>query len=34
VESAANAKAFGALPAGFNEDILPVTFRFSPRVIR
>lgn len=34
VESAANAKAFGALPAGFNEDILPVTFRFSPKIIR
>ena len=24
VEAAANAKAFGALPPGFNEDILPV----------
>jgi outer membrane biosynthesis protein TonB len=34
VETAANAKAFGALPAGFREDILPVTFRFSPKVIR
>jgi len=34
VESAANAKAFGPLPPGFNEDILPVTFRFSPSVIR
>jgi protein TonB len=34
VESAANAKVFGALPAGFNEDILPVTFRFSPKIIR
>ncbi len=34
VEGAANAKEFGALPPGFNEDILPVTFRFSPRVIR
>jgi hypothetical protein len=34
VESAANAKAFGALPPGFNEDILPVTFRFSPKIIR
>ena len=34
VEASANAKAFGPLPAGFNEDILPVTFRFSPRVIR
>jgi outer membrane biosynthesis protein TonB len=34
VESAANAKAFGPLPPGFNEDILPVTFRFSPSIIR
>lgn len=34
VEAAANAKEFGPLPAGFSEDILPVTFRFSPRVIR
>jgi outer membrane biosynthesis protein TonB len=34
VESAANAKVFGALPGGFREDILPVTFWFSPQVIR
>jgi hypothetical protein len=34
VESAANAKAFGPLPPGFREDILPVTFRFSPSVVR
>ena len=34
VESAANAKAFGPLPAAFREDILPVTFRFSPSAIR
>ena len=34
VESAANAKAFGPLPPGFREDILPVTFRFSPKIIR
>jgi outer membrane biosynthesis protein TonB len=34
VESAANAKAFGPLPPGFREDILPVTFRFSPSLIR
>jgi periplasmic protein TonB len=31
VEAAANAKAFGPLPPGFSEDILPVTFRFSPQ---
>jgi protein TonB len=30
VEAASNARAFGALPAGFREDILPVTFWFSP----
>jgi TonB family protein len=34
VESAGNARAFGPLPTNFREDILPVTFRFSPRVIR
>jgi protein TonB len=34
VEAAANAKVFGALPAGFREDILPVNFRFSPTLIR
>jgi outer membrane biosynthesis protein TonB len=32
VESAANAKSFGPLPLGFREDILPVTFRFSPQL--
>jgi TonB family protein len=30
VEAAANAHAFGPLPGGFREDILPVTFWFSP----
>lgn len=30
VESAAKSNAFGPLPKGFREDILPVTFRFSP----
>lgn len=34
VEAAANAKAFGPLPPGFREDILPVTFRFTPEMIR
>ena len=34
VEAAANSKAFGPLPPGFREDILPVTFRFSPSLIR
>jgi outer membrane biosynthesis protein TonB len=34
VEAAANAKAFGPLPPGFQEDILPVQFRFEPAAIR
>lgn len=31
VEAAANAGAFGQLPDGFREDILPVSFFFTPR---
>jgi len=34
VESVARAKLFGPLPPGFQEDILPVTFRFSPSLSR
>lgn len=34
VEAAANAKAFGPLPGSFNEDILPVQFRFTPSIYR
>jgi hypothetical protein len=34
IESAASAKAFGALPAEFRDDVLPVTFSFDPSVIR
>lgn len=34
VESAANARSFGALPAGFTDGALPVTFRFDPRLYR
>lgn len=34
VEAAANAKVFGPLPGGFREDILPVTFRFTPALFR
>lgn len=34
VEAAANAHAFQPLPPGFREDILPVTFRFSPSSYR
>jgi hypothetical protein len=30
VEAASRDKGFGPLPPGFREDILPVTFRFSP----
>jgi protein TonB len=30
----AAAKSFGALPSGFSEDALPVTFRFDPRILR
>ncbi len=31
IESAANAKAFGPLPSGFTDDILPIEFSFSPK---
>ena len=34
VEAASNANAFGPLPAGFREDILPVRFRFTPSLMR
>jgi periplasmic protein TonB len=34
VEAAANANAFGPLPPGFREDILPVRFRFTPSIMR
>lgn len=34
VEEAAHNRAFGPLPAGFAEDVLPVFFRFDPSVIR
>ena len=34
VEAAGNARAFGALPDGFTNDILPVTFSFDPSLIR
>jgi outer membrane biosynthesis protein TonB len=30
----AAAKRFGRLPAGFHDDVLPVTFNFDPRLIR
>ena len=34
VEAAAKAGAFGVLPAGFKDDVLPVMFSFDPRLIR
>lgn len=34
VEAAANAKAFGGLPTGYQDDILPITFRFSPSLVK
>jgi outer membrane biosynthesis protein TonB len=34
VEAAATARAFGALPSGYPNDALPVTFRFDPRMLR
>jgi outer membrane biosynthesis protein TonB len=34
VEMAADGKAFGPLPAGFSDDVLPVIFSFDPRVLR
>jgi protein TonB len=34
VEAAARAGAFGPLPDGFADDVLPVIFSFDPRVLR
>ena len=34
VEAAASAGAFGPLPDGFPDDVLPVIFSFDPRVLR
>jgi TonB family protein len=34
VEAAGAARAFGPLPDGFRDDVLPVTFSFDPRVLR
>lgn len=33
VDAAANARAFGPLPQGFTDDVLPVIFSFDPRLI-
>ena len=34
VDQAAQTKAFGPLPSGFSDDVLPVIFSFDPRVLR
>jgi len=34
VEAAAVARAFGPLPEGFADDVLPVVFSFDPQVLR
>lgn len=34
VEAAGRSGSFGALPDGFSDDVLPVTFSFDPRLIR
>ncbi len=34
IEAAARAGAFGPLPDGFRDDVLPVIFSFDPRVLR
>ena len=34
VEAAGAAKAFGPLPAGYPDDVLPVVFMFDPTIIR
>lgn len=34
IEAAAAAEAFGPLPSGFTDDVLPVVFSFDPRIVR
>jgi len=34
VEAAGNDRAFGPLPGGFPDDVLPVVFSFDPKAIR
>ena len=34
VEAVASARAFGPLPAGFTDDVLPVIFSFDPKILR
>jgi len=33
IDGAGSAKAFGALPSGYPDDVLPVIFTFDPRII-
>ena len=33
IEAAARSKAFGPLPTGFSDDVLPVSFSFDPRLV-
>lgn len=33
IEQAGSVRAFGALPSGFSDDVLPVIFSFDPRVL-
>lgn len=34
VEAAGRSRAFGKLPEGFSDDVLPVTFTFAPEFVR
>lgn len=34
IEAVGRSKAFGPLPEGFKDDVLPVIFTFSPQIIR
>ena len=34
VDAAASARAFGPLPAGFSDDVLPIIFSFDPSLVR
>ena len=34
VEAVGQRRSFGALPAGFRDDVLPVVFSFDPSVLR
>jgi protein TonB len=34
IDQAGQVKAFGPLPSGFTDDVLPVIFSFDPRVLK